>query len=501
MNISSMSPVIKEIEINEDENDLVDINLNDQDEYDDEASMDLQNYRNLWPRFMNCLTNVLILGAVYLCLWTVDIADDDIDTLFTVLGSSVIVGFLAEAIKLPPLLGMILAGLVLRNVRVQPFSNELPSPYYVFVRSIGLMVILLRSGLELDMSVLQNDGWKAVLSLTCFPAILEAIVSGFCAYALLKIPLMFGMTLGFILSAVSPAVVVSGMLLLQEGGYGVKKGIPSLVIAAASFDDILAISGFSIFVDFAFQEENSSFIENIMHGPSTIVFGLLLGCFGGIILSIEQVWNQSWKLAIALLVCGFSFTFGMSKLHFAGSGMLACLVMGIVYRSRLVTQYLSKDSTDVCMESKTKHASDIALKLAVLWDSFFEPLLFGVIGHALHFDNSFETIYDIMPPILVVLCGLTCRLMMAYIATKSKVGLTTNERLFISLVWIPKATVQAALCSLPLDLARNKNSVDSTDFVKWSEIIMKTSILSILITAPVGSMVVQYLGPRLLSKE
>ena len=482
--------------------DLVDINLNDHDDEISTVTYRSENHnrnRNFWDDFVNCFAKILLLSSVYLCLWTVNIANTDIDTLFVVLGSSVIIGFLAGSIMLPPLLGMILAGVMLRNIPAHSFSDELPRSYYIFVRSIGLMVILLRSGLELDFLSLTKNGWKAVLSLTCFPAITEALVCGFCAFFLLKMPIMFAMTLGFILSAVSPAVVVTGMLSLQDNGYGITKGIPTLVIASASFDDIIAISGFSMFVDFAFQDNNSNFVEHVMHGPSTIIFGLLLGCFGGVVLSLNQIWNQSWKVTAALMICGFIFTFGMSKLHFAGSGMLACLVMGIVFRSPFVNQYVSNNSSRSYLKKKDQSAKNIAMKLTLLWENFCEPLLFGVIGHALYFGNKFKTMHDIMPSLLIILSGLVFRIMMAYIATFSKVGLITNERVFIALSWIPKATVQAALCSLPLDLAKETDPIDN-DAIEWSQIIMNTSILSILVTAPIGSMILQYCGPRLLTK-
>ena len=124
------------------------------------------------------------------------------------------------------------------------------------------------------------------MRLTCIPGIVEAIISGLLAVLIFGMPFWLGLSLGFILAAVSPALVVVGMLKLQHKGYGVRKGIPSLIIAAASFDDIVAITGFSFFIGLAIQSDHSSMLYSALHGPVSIIIGVGIGVVGGTLLSM-----------------------------------------------------------------------------------------------------------------------------------------------------------------------------------------------------------------------
>lgn len=436
---------------------------------------------------------LLLLGAFCTCIFALDVLDDTIGTVVVLLAASITGGFAARKVNLPPLLGMIVAGLILRNFHVfevESFLSEpLPRKVYAAIRTIGLSVILMRSGLEIDLSSVRKAGWTT-LSLTCFPGLIEAFTCGAISYLLFDIPILLGITLGFILAAVSPAVIVSGMFELHNAGYGTSKGIPSLVVAAASFDDVLAISGFSVFMDLALKTESSSLITKIMHGPSTIVFGITLGLLSGLLLSFSSfIWNERWKRTAAVLTIGLMLTLSMSKAHYPGSGMLGCLVMGIGWRSL----FLCGNSASNNGEYSDATASD----LATVWYNLCEPLLFGAIGHALDFDSLPKEL--IMQSMVTILFGLFLRVATAYLVTGYRGDLTRNERLFIALAWIPKATVQAALCSLPLDLIQETMSDEK--YVEWGEEIKNTAILSILLTAPIGSVAIQHLGPRLLLRE
>lgn len=151
--------------------------------------------------------------------------------------------------RLPPLLGMLLAGLLLRNLPGEPIRSEHDLLGYDFpwwsnkLRSCALAIIMLRAGLGLDLAKLRKMG-LATARLAFCPCFAEALTVGLLAAPLLSMPPAWGGTLGFVIAAVSPAVVVPGMLDLQARGYGTKKGVPTMVVAAASFDDVLAIAGF-----------------------------------------------------------------------------------------------------------------------------------------------------------------------------------------------------------------------------------------------------------------
>merc|ERR1719282_2119097 len=134
--------------------------------------------------------------------------------------------------------------------------------------------------------------------------------------------------MGFILAAVSPAVVVGGMFDLQRRGYGVDKGVPSLVVAAASFDDVVAISGFSMCIGLAIG--HGDVVIEALHGPINIVAGVACGVAGGTGLSFTIFWNKRWKRSTVLLLLGLIFSFSSKLAHFAGAGALASLVMAAV---------------------------------------------------------------------------------------------------------------------------------------------------------------------------
>lgn len=177
--------------------------------------------------------------------------------------SSLVSGHLGNVVfRIPALLAMIGNGILIVNL----FDNfSIPQLYRATFTSMGLSIILLRSGLEMDMTSLKKSG-SMCIRLTCLPGLLEATVVGACSMILFKMNVWFGLSCGFILAAVSPAIVTVEMLNLHSKGYGVEKGIPSLIIAAASMDDIFAIMGFSISIGLAVKTQDASFFIRFCMG-------------------------------------------------------------------------------------------------------------------------------------------------------------------------------------------------------------------------------------------
>lgn len=211
-----------------------------------------------------------------------------------------------------------------------------------------------------------------------------------------------------------------------------------------------------------------------------------------------KVLNKSWKrtvIAILLVLCQM---FLLKKLSYAGAGALGSLITGIVASH----SWENGTPRRFSLEANQKFTETAEAQVSVLWSLIFEPLLFGFIGSSLDFEllgQSFSKSFGIL------ITGIVFRLTAAYFATSGgETPMNTKERLFISLVWMPKATVQAVLCSFPLMLAKDVFSPDSEDYDKyvlWGNQIMSTAILSILITAPLGLAFIQCLGPRWLSKD
>mmetsp|Transcript_105504 Transcript_105504/g.198661 ORF Transcript_105504/g.198661 Transcript_105504/m.198661 type:complete len:692 (-) Transcript_105504:73-2148(-) len=400
-------------------------------------------------------------------------------------------GTIAKLVGLPQLLGMLCSGIIIKNCG--DLSRGLPDSWAATIRAFGLMNILIRGGLEMDVGAVRRVG-MAVVRLTVLPGVSEAFAVAGLACPIIGCPFWLALATGFIIAAVSPAVVVGGMFNLQAHGYGVQKGIPSLVVAAASFDDVVAISGFSMFIGLAIGEGNV--LLEALHGPINIVAGLGCGLLGAFILAATKLWDVRWKRSLALLLLGVIFTFSSKLAHFAGAGALASLVMAAT-----AAQLWMRGFPHAVSQGPDDHAAhDTEADMCKVWKMAAEPLLFSVIGSALNFSKIDAA--TIPKAIGIVTGGVCVRTLAALFATYGA-GLSWKERAFIALAWMPKATVQAALGSVPLDMARKafeKDPEKLEEYEAWGVAILTTAVFSILLTAPAGLIVIQKLGPNWLEK-
>jgi NhaP-type Na+/H+ or K+/H+ antiporter len=265
---------------------------------------------------------------------------------------------------------------------------------------------------------------------------------------------------------------------LQESGYGVDKGIPTLVIAAASVDDVLAISGFGLVFGIAFSQ--GGLAMQILGGPLQALLGIIWGLITGIALWYvpgKDNENLPFLRCLLLIFAGVVALFGSPLIDFNGFGALATL------SSAFVAGYSWKsDNSD----------KDVSLLFANLW-YIFQPLLFGLIGVAI--DVSRLKVETVAYGLLTLACGLTLRFL-ATVLVVSFAGLNFKERLFVGLAWLPKATVQAALASVVLDHAVNAGL--GREVVEWGTDILTVAVLVILVTAPVGAVAIMLSAPRLL---
>eukprot|EP00927_Polykrikos_kofoidii_P047827 TRINITY_DN4210_c0_g1_i1.p1 TRINITY_DN4210_c0_g1~~TRINITY_DN4210_c0_g1_i1.p1 ORF type:complete len:509 (-),score=71.10 TRINITY_DN4210_c0_g1_i1:563-2089(-) len=408
-------------------------------------------------------------------------------------------GKLMEFIHQPPLLGMLIAGILLRNIGSPSIVQPLPETWAAAVRVFGLSVILMRSGLELDLGAIKRIG-PACIRLTVCPGCSEAVAVSLAAALFFGMPIALALSLGFILAAVSPAVVVGGMFDLQRRGYGTAKGIPSLVVAAASFDDVVAITGYSLAIGFAIQHEGANLLWEAMHGPINVALGMVLGIIGGVFISRHVFWDNSFLRTAVTGLVGLTFAFFCDRIHFTGAGALASLTTTCV-AARSWNKLREEDYEDAPHDDPSKWAHHVEVDLAIVWSRVAQPLLFCVIGAALDF--AALDAGTIPLSILVVFVGVCVRCPVAGLVTFNA-GLCNQEKLFVGLAWIPKATVQAALGGLPLDLARTtldkEHDPEMYDkYEKFGLQILTTAVFSILITAPIGLLVIQNLGHKWLS--
>ena len=432
-----------------------------------------------------------------------------------------VAGWLVQMVRLPPLLGMLITGIVLNNVPGIDVARGLDPAWSSCVRSVALAVILLRAGLGLDPAALRKLS-GVVLRLACCPCLVETLVVAIAARLLLSLPWTWGFMLGFVLAAVSPAVVVPCLLNLQEQGWGVDKGIPTLVIAAASVDDVLAISCFTILLGITFNSSGNLALA-ILQGPLEALAGIAFGlAWGALVIFLPPQPRPSSLLRLLLLGGGAVVAlFGCDLVGLPGAGALAVLVMafmaGLGWRRQGWTD-----------------SNPVSQTLASLW-FVFQPLLFSFIGTEIRVDALDPA--TVGWGVLVLVLGLSLRLITSYLAVLGG-GLTTREQLFVAFAWLPKATVQAAIGPLALDKAkealassgfncsqqllsdlRSNNEtmeninplspsengdigdmVELCKMVEYGEKVLTIAVLVILITAPIGAIAIMTSGPKLLSQ-
>lgn len=378
-----------------------------------------------------------------------------------------LVGWIFSKAKLPSLLGVIIVGIVL-----SPHGLNLVDESILTIsgdlRQIALVIILTRAGLSLNFSDLKKIGRPAILM--CFvPACIEMMGTIIFAPLLLGVSILDAAIIGSVMAAVSPAVVVPRMIKLIEDGYGTDKSIPQLILAGASVDDVFVIVVFTALTTLASTGEVSAI--RFIQIPTSILLGVLLGGAVGTIL----VWffrkfhiRDSVKVLIILSV---SFLLLELQNRLEGivpvSGLLAIMSMGIIINQKY----------DVL-------AKRISVKYNKLWLGS-EIFLFVLVGIAV--DLKYALAAGVVVILLVILALLFRMMGVAVSLVKTK--LNKKECLFCMVAYTPKATVQAALGTVPLAMG-----------LSCGEIVLTVAVISILITAPFGAICVDNLYKKLLSK-
>ncbi|XP_010951907.1 sodium/hydrogen exchanger 9B2 isoform X1 [Camelus dromedarius] len=432
------------------------------------------------------ITNVTMVVLLWAVVWSITgsecLPGGNLFGIIILFYCSIFGGKLFGLIKLPtlpplpPLLGMLLAGFLIRNIPVVSDNVQVQHQWSSALRSIALSVILVRAGLGLDSNALKKLKGVCV-RLSMGPCLVEACTSAVLAHFLMGLPWQWGFLLGFVLGAVSPAVVVPSMLLLQEGGYGVEKGVPTLLMAAGSFDDILAITGFNTCLGMAFSTGSTVF--NVLKGVLEVIIGMAAGLLLGFFIRYFPSGDQDklvWKRAFLILGLSVLAVFSSTYFGFPGSGGLCTLVMAFLAGKGWASQ-----------------KADVEKIIAGAW-YIFQPLLFGLIGA--------EVSITSLRPETVGLCVATLgiavliRILTTYLMV-CFAGFNIKEKIFISFAWLPKATVQAAIGSVALDTARAHGD---KQLEEYGMDVLTVAFLSILITAPIGSLLIGLLGPRLLQK-
>merc|ERR1712025_55753 len=359
------------------------------------------------------------------------------------------------------------------------------------LRTICLTVILLMAGLELDPVALMKLS-AMVLRATFIPCFVEALMVAILSHFILGFPWTVGFMLGFVLAAVSPAVIIPCLMSLSGRGYGVAKGIPTLVIAACSADDVVAISGFGIFLGITFNEDADT-LQLALHGPIEVALGLSFGICWGILaqwLPDKNHPHGAFFRWLVLLGGGLIALFGAHLIHYDGAGGLATIIMAFVA------------GMEWRKEGWGNH-NPVSKTFKRMW-IILEPVIFALIGTEIQVDKINPETLGLS--IVVLLIALVVRMVGTYFAVCGG-DLTVREKIFMAFAWLPKATVQAALGPIFLDNVHKTADEDWSllgDKEEWTQMgngILTLAVLSILITAPLGAVCILGLGPKLLTSD
>ncbi|MDU6871568.1 MAG: cation:proton antiporter [Negativicoccus succinicivorans] len=383
-------------------------------------------------------------------------------------------GAICQRLKLPKIIGMLMTGMVLG-----PFVFDFLDPALLSIsadlKKMAFIIILLRAGLSLDLADLKKVGRPAVL-LSFIPATFEIIGYILLAPVMLEITRMDAAVMGAVLGAASPAVVMPQMVHFMENKYGTKKAIPQMIMAGISGDGIFVIVLFTTFLGMA--QGGSAGITDFFNVPISIILGAVLGALVGYLLCLffETAYAHKYYVRNSMkviIVLGFSFFLIAIETWLEGtvavSGLLAVVSMACVLKMKS-TVFVSKRLSE---------------KFGKLWLAA-EVMLFVLVGAAVDIRYTLEAGIMAVLMILAALLFRSCGVLLCM----TKTMLTWQERLFCVIAYLPKATVQAAVGSVPLAAG-----------LECGNIVLSVAVMAIVVTAPLGAWGMDSTYKKLLDRD
>ena len=383
-------------------------------------------------------------------------------------------GAICQKLKLPRIIGMLATGIVLG-----PYVLDLLDPSILSIsadlRKMALIIILLKAGLSLNLDDLKKVGRPAIM-MSFVPASFEIIGYLLFAPAILGITRVEAAVMGSVLAAVSPAVVVPRMVQLMETKYGTEKAIPQMIMAGASCDDIFVIVLFTTFLSMV--QGGSADIKAFANIPVSIILGIILGAIVGYLLYLffetayakKHYVRNSMKVIIVL---GFSFLLiaieGWLEGKIAVSGLLAVVSMACVLKMKC-TAFVSKRLSE---------------KFGKLWLAA-EVILFVLVGAAVDIRYTLDAGLAAVAMIFIALIFRSFGVLLCTVKT----DLSAKERVFCVIAYLPKATVQAAIGSVPFAAG-----------LPCGKIVLSVAVMEIIITAPLGAFGMDFSYKKFLTRE
>ena len=409
-------------------------------------------------------------------------------TLFLIVFGGVLLNKLAKRIRIPPLVLYLLYGVLLSLLQEKVGSSfifldsgvrNISSP----IRKVALIIILLKAGLSLNLYDLKKVGRPAILR-SFLPACTERVAVGIFGKRILGLTYTESFLLGSVLGAVSPAVVIPRMSKLRDEKYGTEKGIPQLVIAGSSIDDIIRIVFYQCFLT---REKGGNLsARTFLNIPISIVTGVGSGILLGRLLSFvfnKVKRNDTFKLLLLLSICfGLTYLEDLVSPYFGYSSLLSIITCAIV---------IHKKGEQISLNLKTKFNE--------IW-YLAEIFLFILVGAGIKIEYAGKYF---LPALLLLLISLVFR-SLAVTGCLVKTQLNWKERGFVVISYLPKATVQAAIGGGLLDFGNQllaSGAANAESVIAAGTIVLSVSVLAILITAPFAAISRNLLYPHRLKRE
>ena len=376
-------------------------------------------------------------------------------------------GWVCKKCKLPSLLGMLATGILLGPYVLDLIDGSILS-ISSEIRKIALIIILTRAGLSLDVSGIKKIGRPAVMM--CFvPASFELIGMILLAPKLLGLSMLEAAIMGAVLAAVSPAVVVPRMVKLMEEGYGTKQGIPQLILAGASVDDVYVIVLFTTFISMI--QGNGVSVIRFVNIPVSIVLGILIGLLSGWMLAkyFEKVHIRDTIKILIILSLSFILVAIEDALHtpITFSALIAIMFIGVALQ---------------------KYRGEASVRLSAKYNKLWvaaEVFLFVLVGATININY----LGNVGAKALIVIAGALILRMLGVFVCLLGTDLNVKERAFSMMAYTPKATVQAAIGGIPLSLG-----------LGCGDMVLTVAVLAIVLTAPLGAFAIDLSYKKLLER-
>ncbi|KAH8284322.1 hypothetical protein KR018_003924 [Drosophila ironensis] len=398
-----------------------------------------------------------------------------------------IAGILVSFVHLPDMLGMLFFGVLYSNVGLANFEGY--QRFELFLREMALINIMLLAGLGLDGQAFKRL-WSMILRLTLLPTIAEVAVIAALAYVTLSMPWLWGIALGLVITAVSPNVVVTVMLKLKEDRLGLNSGIHTLIYAMTTCNDVVAIFMFGVIISVIFS--TTSLTQQVLQGPIGIGIGLVFGYLYGMMLQYLPSRHATYAngLRFVLTILGGTIAvMGSRVIGYTSAGALGCVTMAFIAR----IGWRREESKLAPEELQAQQIASVPRRLDLMW-KFLKPVSFALIGKEINFGVLQGHVIGYGT--LLVLAGSLFRLAFAYLSTYGG-NLSRKERAYITISGFPKATVQAALGPVALDLARAATVASDAQLTLAGNVLI-ISVLAIILTAPLGAILMLRLAPHWL---